>query len=1256
MKLKKIQVVGFKSFADRQLVNVDEHVTAVIGPNGCGKSNIVDAVRWCMGEQSAKHLRGSGMADVIFAGCASRGPAGMAEVTLTLENDTRDLAANTLEMPEIAITRRLYTDGTSEYLINKVPSRLRDITELLMGTGAGTKGYSIIEQGQVGKIVSSKPEERRHIIDEAAGITRFKSQRAAALRKIEATRTNLLRVTDVITELEGRLGTLRRQAQKAERYKRYREELRDLELWIASHKLLEQMTTGAVLRDREEDLGQQVGDLRTTIEARDARIEAQRATLGETERRLTAHQQEVYDLDNRVRLLKTEDEYRTREREGLLASATQSRAEAEAGERGLATVEEELAQVHAQVKELNDIGGAQGLKGRVDDLQTQLQTAELRVQELRGTIERSRGLREAAAGRLAAATARVSSLEETAVELDTRAEAASTAAQQLAVDVEGLRQGAEGADTALDEAVEALKALHERRSQLDRDRGSLKEQVSAAEVELDTQRAEVHRCRSRLQSLQEIQTRYRGCQSGVQVVMEHQQQLAAPASLGAGGVEAAAGGAGSGAPSPVIGILADFVSAPTHLEAAVSAVLGDRLEGIVVDEPAAGARGVDLLKRLQEGRTTFLPRAAPGSTEFARAESEQRPGAHIGWSPRPDESAAGIEVVDLSIDAPRREATLDTEKMRRIGVLGRLADMIDVSSEMAAMTRALLGETLVVEDLTRALELWSEGDPPPMVTLDGDRLEPSGVVTGGSPTALDSALLQQKREIRELEEILAELEEAFAATRGRHLALAQQLSDVERAREDSEAEVLGAEKEKLARTQVREQLRADLHRVEGDHSRRVAEQDTLRTMAATRRQEIEALAAAVEADTAVTEQEATAIDEAQAELQALLEQRETLGGALTEARVTLGRWQQQADALNEARDRLSRQASSERERIRRLGGIAESADEKAAQLLRDTEAAATERAELVERSKAASIKVHDDREQFDELRLTVDELEASIKTLRTDLEDHRERLQQVQLGLQQNALERQHVIEDVRQRFDVDLPEVLIDHHHRPVAGSESKARCKDLRRILSRMGEVNLTAIDEFEEVSKRFEYLSGQRGDLESAITQLQEAIDRINRTTRQLFRDTFDAVNERFQRLFPRLFNGGRAELQLTDPSDLLATGVEIVAQPPGKQLRSLDLLSGGEKALTAVSLIFAIFLIKPSPFCILDEVDAPLDDANVGRMCKLVRELSDGTQFIVITHNKVTMESSDRLYGVTMEQRGISKLVSVNMRRAVELAYN
>jgi chromosome segregation protein len=311
---------------------------------------------------------------------------------------------------------------------------------------------------------------------------------------------------------------------------------------------------------------------------------------------------------------------------------------------------------------------------------------------------------------------------------------------------------------------------------------------------------------------------------------------------------------------------------------------------------------------------------------------------------------------------------------------------------------------------------------------------------------------------------------------------------------------------------------------------------------------------------------------------------------------------------------------------------------------------------LVAESREAAAAVHDSRERHDAIRLELDELDASLRALRGELDEHREQLQEVELGVRENEIELGHLAVDTHERHAVVLNEVLVDFHDRPLCGRDQIERAAELKRIIARMGEVNLTAIEEFQEVSVRHEFLVRQRDDLENAVAQLQEAIDRIDKTTRQMFKDTFAAVNERFQQLFPRLFAGGRAALELTNPDDMLETGIEIVAQPPGKQLRSLDLLSGGEKALTAVSLIFAIFLMKPSPFCLLDEVDAPLDDVNVGRFCSLVRELAANTQFIIITHNKVSMETADRLYGVTMEQRGVSKLVSVNIRRAVELAYS
>ncbi len=394
----------------------------------------------------------------------------------------------------------------------------------------------------------------------------------------------------------------------------------------------------------------------------------------------------------------------------------------------------------------------------------------------------------------------------------------------------------------------------------------------------------------------------------------------------------------------------------------------------------------------------------------------------------------------------------------------------------------------------------------------------------------------------------------------------------------------------------------------------------------------------------------------EASLQSLAEERDRLSAALTEAKVSLAKWQQQSDALDATLERLARQSDAERQRIGRLEETAAASERRVAELDAASESATTERTELLEKRTAATETMHQTRERFEGLRARIDELSTSMKTLRGDLDERRTKVAEVELGLQEINLERQHLLADVRDRFDLLLPEILIDYHDRPLAGRPERERQKELKRILSRMGEVNLTAIDEFEEVSSRFEYLTHQRDDLELAINQLQEAIDKINRTTKELFKTTFDAVNERFTQLFPRLFGGGSAHLKMTDPADLLGTGVEIEARPPGKQPRTLALLSGGEQALTAVSLVFAIFLIKPSPFCILDEVDAPLDDANVGRFISLVRELAQTTQFIFITHNKVSMEGADRLYGVTMEQRGVSKLVSVNLRKAVELAYN
>jgi len=1227
MRIKKIELSGFKSFADREVVHIDDHVTAVIGPNGCGKSNIVDAMRWCLGEQRAKHLRGSGMADVIFAGCSVRGPGNAAEVTLTFEN-SGNVPLAYLNYAEIAVTRRLLRDGTSEYLINKVNCRLRDVQELMTGTGAGTRGYSIIEQGQVGRIVSSKPEERRYIIDEAAGITRFKAQKQAAELKIGQTQQNLLRVRDVLGELEGRLGNLRRQAQKAERYKRYRSELRGLDLWMASHRYLELTMAARVLEARRVELSEQAQGLRGALAAQEARGEAARLAATQAEQALGERQQQVFDLENRVRLAETEEQYRRREQEGLRVSATQARAEAGVLTRSLEALEQELAQVQAQHEEVL-AGGDEGHADAAERLQEEHDSLVARLRGESSEHERRRGELSRLQSREASVAAQLGARAEGLVELEQRLQGLAAEIELQEIQAERDQSDLEVGLAARDVAAERVTELGQRRGVIDREKTELKQRVRASEAALDAARGELQKLRSRAQSLEEIQARYRGCASGVQLIMQHREQLG------------------------VLGILADQLSAPARLEAALSSVLGDRLQGVLVAAPQGGAGGVALLKQKQEGRTSFLPRAARAPQLASGLASGLGMGLALGTG------ASGPVAEDMSQETGGGLAISLAERSPLgapppAGVLGRLLDLIEVPAEYLTLAQALLADTLVVETLEQGLALWEQGHAGPLVTLEGDRVEASGVVVGGSAKGLDAALLQQKREIRELhaqiEAGAAELEQA----RGLHHALVERQAALEHEREHSEAALLEAEKMKLTRAQEVSRLQSEIVRLKQRIEQANRERERLAQSLGSRREDGQRLGEELgeaRARLPTLEQECR---EAEGRIETLREQQARVAEMLTEARIALARFQQQRDALAQARARLLRQVGGERERLTRLTESFEAGEARALVLQAEAEAAAELRATLMIEHRAAGELLQAAREAHEAARVAQTEVELAVRNLRGSFDVQREQLAEVELGLKELQLERTHLTDDIRERQDADLALVLADHHDRPMAGPEEVERQKELKRVLARMGEVNLTAIEEFEEVSGRVNYLTTQKDDLEAAIAQLQEAIDKINKTTRERFVETFKQVNDMFQQVFPRLFSGGKAELKLTDPSDMLGTGVEIVAQPPGKQVRSLELLSGGEKALTAVSLIFAIFLIKPSPFCLLDEVDAPLDEANVGRFGAMVAEMAEHTQFIIITHNKRTMEIADRLYGVTMEVKGVSKLVSVNIRRAVEMA--
>ncbi len=1262
MRIKRIEIIGFKSFPDKAVVQIDQPITAIVGPNGCGKSNIVDAMRWCMGEQSAKHLRGGKMEDVIFGGSDSRGPGGMAEVSLTFENagftrsgpafteaedgggggvgvdvevgdgatgaaqpnggegdagsdavraasdaDVREVletsapAIDFSQYSEVTITRRLFRDGTSEYLINKVPCRLRDVTDFFLGTGVGTKAYSIIEQGRIGMIVSAKPEDRRLVIEEAAGITKFKKKKQAAERRMDQTRQNLLRVSDIVGELEKQLGSLRRQAQKAERYKKYRAELRDIELWSASHRWL---GAGAEVSFHSAELEvarTRQADAQRDHEAREGMIVATRADLAVEERRLSDLTQELYDVENRVQLGESQIDFQTREAKGLEERAAAAQGEhdglgrqaAETGDEGV-RVREELARREAEVAACDtEQARLDAAYGVARALAAEAQAA---LDAVRAELSRSQA--DCARGE-DTERALVRRLDELALRLDrVNQEAARHAARRTELAPDLARLG-----SALGGLRQLGLDLGSQRESLDARRAELDERLHRSDAEVETLRTELHRRRSRLHSLVEIQQRYEGFARGTRAVMQHRP-------------------GDDSERRRIRGIVADVVEASAEYEPAVEAVLGERLGGILVESHEVGAAGVAFLKGRSEGRSSFIPVQAfpiavpPGSSSMR--------GSSMGMG-------SGIEVVEGA------------------GIRGPILSLVKCRDDFAPVVEHLLRDVYVVDSLPRALELWTAGVGRTLVTLYGDVLTPDGIVTGGSRDAAGSGVLTQKREIRELEEISATLEHDLADAQARQLETRTELSrvtsTVETLKRDahrSELEVVGYEK--------------DLARVETETVRIVEREEGL----ATERAELEAASA-----TAVTEQTAVAErivsaraaeNDAERRQLGLIEgvttariDFEAAGTRLTEVRVAAARAGAERQA---ARAQLQRVEAQLRELAARLERLAEHASSSCARAVElRAEAAQTGESLLAQRElrRTRATELSAARAVNDTRVAALQVAEVEARGVRLLAERCAAEAGRLELKLHDLMATRRHLEEAMAERYRVELAAEVATYHLRAPVSDLEDARVRELRDLIDRMGEINLTAIEECEELTRRHDFLVAQKQDLEQALAQLEAAIQKINRTSRKLFRETFDAVNAKFKEVFPRLFRGGQAELRLVGgEDDLLDAGVEIFAQPPGKKNSTVDLLSGGEKALTAVSLVFAIFLIKPSPFCLLDEVDAPLDEANVGRYNDLVREMTDRSQFIVITHNKRTMEIADDLYGVTMEEPGCSKLVAVNLR--------
>jgi chromosome segregation protein len=1191
MKIKKLELVGFKSFVDRTIVHFDHDVLGIVGPNGCGKSNIVDAIRWAMGEQSAKHLRGKAMQDVIFNGSETRAANEFAEVTLTFENDDpTDVPLEYKDYPEIAVTRRLERSGDSDYLINKTPVRLKDITDLFLGTGVGTKAYSIVEQGKIGLIVSAKPEDRRVLIEEAAGITKFKSKKKQAEQKMELTTQNLLRVGDIVAEIERNIGSLKRQAAKAERFLSYRAEIEDLQLYEASHRWLEIVGWTKLEGEEVARLAVETEEARTLLAGREAELESLRLEVGGAEEKLEQAHNANFAAENAVKaeegaIARAEDKIAVLgNRE---AAATAELAEIE-DKKGQLAVERESVAVEVEGLEEEERGQAEQMEeaeARLAEVTFEQQKADVLLGELRKKNAEAQST-------IAGAEAKLAGFDRRRSEMLARMEKWRAEREEL----EGGQIEHAARARELEQSVEDLKSgkttSAEDKVRLEQALAVLRGEITGSERLLDEAKSEASRKRSRLHALNELQSKLEGVGGGAKALLATKDES-------------------------LQGLVADKVEAPPELTQALAGLLGHRLEDVVVSDMD---RGVALLHKLAEGRL----------------EGQAGKKARASIVPRHIRFVAGA-CARLLAD---------------YGVVARLIDELRYLPEDEALVRSLVGDALVVRDVEAAMRLRGRVDAP-LVTLGGTVVYPDGRISGGTGEEVVAHMLDTKREARELAGEVERLDLLVTERLTAHQALRQSISEastaLERARHEahqSELALVTTEKDLRAAQTALEQVRRRLETL-------VAEMQDLAELLNDAAGEREEAQQALDATRGILEdigRELSTAEDLSVSWRAQVEARRQV---VTERKVRVAGSREKLAAAKGTAQRLTRSVEELELRSRRLDEELRSSEgaksETMQQLLEHKELLAM----ALDQAKLAADELAQVRSVFEGLRAELQEREALLKELRQRAASCKEELTAHEMKLREQQIAMTHLLEGVAEKFrGLHLPRIVGDHHMKPPPDEDTRARIHELTNLLDRMGSVNLEAVKEHEEAEKRYTFYSEQKADLDKALADLTMAIAQMNRESKKLFEETFHAVNAKFQEIFPRMFRGGQASLKLTNPEDMLETGIDILAQPPGKKLSSIELMSGGEKALTAVSLIFAIFQIKPSPFCILDEVDAPLDEANVARYNETVRSMTDRSQFILITHIKRTMQMVDVLYGVTMQERGVSRLVSVKLNEGAE----
>lgn len=1213
MYLKSLTALGFKSFADKTTLNFLPGVSAIVGPNGCGKSNISDAIRWVLGEQSAKALRGGEMADVIFNGTDYRKPLGMAEVSLTIGDvDADHLKAAGIEVDfnEVTITRRVFRDGGSEYFINKVSCRLKDIQQLFMGTGMGRSSYSIMAQGNITQIISSKPDDRRMVFEEAAGITRFKAQKKETLRKLEHTDQNLLRIQDLIKEVKRQIGSLQRQAGKARRYKQLATELQHLDTQLARHRF---DVLQAEIHEREE---------------MQRKLQVESELCSET---VLRGENEVHQL--RERLAELEQELHVAQQQAM-----ELKGQIERNENRIHFNQERLNELDAQnAKALSDITQAEE---RQSGARQELEMVTARLAESTAALEQHKQMLEQKREALSAIERQLSTRQDELRKAQADLFANSQQLSRTRNEINALDLQKQGNLVRLEKLAAEKMQLQEEKSRLEarlqefttnfeteklniqNTRGTVEErqarlrqlqdELNKAGQALDQLLRQQAEKRSRLNVLEQLQNDYEGFSTGTQAILRGNQG--------------------------VLGSLTDRIRVADENISPVETALGHHLQLVLVQEPQAAEQIIAELTAQKKGRASIASLALSTASE----------------AQLPEIFPAGV--------AP-------------------LLGLIEADESVAPLLRKLLDRTLVAPDLASATAAWRESNGYfDFVTRSGELLTRQGVFTGGSGNSAGkqaSSVLARKNQIKELQGVIAQLQDQVAEASKNKGALQSEQSalqaSLEQARTDLRTREVAIATRQGEFNALQSSLRSLGQKVETvscEHTRLTAQEQE----GIDKRNGLAAKIADFEARESVLQEQVAACNSG---LDALRQQRDTANTSLTETKVGLATDEQVCSSFRGQQQHLQ-------QRLRELESLVAARKTEVATFVSRREQFLVEIDASKQRIEALQHEREKANTQIAELDSQKDEQETGILTREENLKEQRRRLGDLQqrrgildVELAQKSMSIQNLRQRMQDKYQVSLDDVrsecfTITYADEGPARVETitpqemserglatdwntvEEQVSSLQKRVDEIGPVNLVAIEEYEETEQRYKFLTEQHDDLVKAKEQLLEALNQINGQTKEMFAETFAKIRENFQRMFTEIFGGGKADLILVNEGDVLESGIDIVARPPGKQLQSISLLSGGEQTMTAVALLFSIYQVKPSPFCVLDELDAPLDESNINRFVKILQRFLDHSQFIIITHNKRTIGMADVLYGVTMEEHGVSKIVSVKFHKTNETA--